>query len=42
MQFRDTLGHGEEKIEALLTSLESDRQVATSTHGPTMNALTTL
>ena len=37
MQSRDTLGHGEEKIEAFLTSLESDRQVVDSILGHAMS-----
>ena len=39
MQSRDALGHGEEKIEAFLTSLARNRQVATFTRGHDINAL---
>ena len=39
MQSRDDLRHGEEKIEAFLTYLARDRQVAASTQNPAMNAL---
>ena len=39
MQSRDDLRHGEEKIEAFLTHLARDRQVAASTQNQTMNAL---
>ena len=36
---RDDLRHGEEKIEAFLTHLARDRQVAASTQNQAMNAL---
>ena len=39
MQSRDDLRHGEEKIEAFLTHLARDRQVAASTQNQAMNAL---
>ena len=39
MQSRDDLRHGEEKIEAFLTHLARDRQVAASTRNQAMNAL---
>ena len=39
MQSRDDLRHGEEKIEAFLTYLARDRQVAASTRNQAMNAL---
>ena len=39
MQSRDDLRHGEEKIEAFLTYLARDRQVAASTQNQAMNAL---
>ena len=39
MQSRDDLRHGEEKIEAFLTHLVRDRQVAASTQNQAMNAL---
>ena len=39
MQSRDDLRHGEEKIEASLTYLARDRQVAASTQNQAMNAL---
>ena len=39
MQSRDDLRHGEEKIEAFLTYLARDRQVAASTENQAMNAL---
>ena len=39
MQSRDDLRHGEEKIEAFLTYLARDRQVAASTQSQAMNAL---
>ena len=39
MQSRDDLQHGEEKIEAFLTHLARDRQVAASTQNQAMNAL---
>ena len=39
MQSRDDLRHGEEKIEAFLTHLARDRQVAASTQSQAMNAL---
>ena len=42
MQSRHTLGHGEEKIEAFLTSPASDRQVAASIRGHAMNAFVIL
>ena len=39
MQSRDDLRPGEEKIEAFLTHLARDRQVAASTQNQAMNAL---
>ena len=39
MQSRDDLRHGEKKIEAFLTHLARDRQVAASTQSQAMNAL---
>ena len=39
MQSRDDLRHGEEMIEAFLTYLARDRQVAASTQNQAMNAL---
>ena len=39
MQSRDELGPGEEKIEAFLTHLSRDRQMAASTQNQAMNAL---
>ena len=39
MQSRDDLRHGEEKIEAFLTRLAGDRQVATFARNQVMNAL---
>ena len=39
MQSRDDLRHGKEKIEAFLTYLARDRQVAASTQNQAMNAL---
>ena len=39
MQSRDDLRHDEEKIEAFLTHLARDRQVAASTQNQAMNAL---
>ena len=39
MQSRDDLQHGEENIEAFLTHLARDRQVAASTQNQAMNAL---
>ena len=39
MESRDELRHGEEKIEAFLTYLARDRQVAASTQSQAMNAL---
>ena len=39
MQSRDGLRHGEKKIEAFLTHLARDRQVAASTQSQAMNAL---
>ena len=39
MRSRDDLRHGEEKIEAFLTHLARDRQVAASTRNQAMNAL---
>ena len=39
MQSRDDLRHGEEMIEAFLTYLARDRQVAASTRNQAMNAL---
>ncbi|MCY4470262.1 MAG: site-specific integrase [Thiotrichales bacterium] len=39
MQSRDDLRHGEGKIEAFLTCLAGDRQVAASTQNQAMNAL---
>ena len=39
MQSRDDLRHGEEKIEAFLTCLARDRQVAASPRNQAMNAL---
>ena len=39
MQSRDDLRHGEEKIEAFLTYLARDRQVAASTQNQATNAL---
>ena len=39
MRSRDDLRHGEEKIEAFLTHLARDRQVAASTQNQAMNAL---
>jgi len=39
MHSRDDLRHGEEKIEAFLTYLARERQVAASTQNQAMNAL---